>query len=81
MDKGISKFKIGDKVKVLCSRGNEFPLRSVYGATIIAKGFGVKPLYKCWQYQVRYDDGELSFGWLLEELIKFPNEQFEVEVL
>lgn len=79
----LAKFKIGDKVKVKCCRSaDDFPKTSIYNATITnVKYDGITSANACWQYRVKYNDNQYSFGWLLEQSIKFCDEQFDVEVL
>lgn len=81
MDKCKPKFKNGDKVNVKCSRYNDFPLSYIYRATIVNVKYCADMVNRCWQYRVQYEDGTISYRWFLEDLIKFPNEQYDVEVL
>lgn len=81
MEKGVPKFKIGDKVKIKVIRLNDFPEAKVYGATIVNIKYGADAINRCWQYQVKYNDGVPSGRWLIEEIIKFPYEQFEAEII
>lgn len=81
MDKGEPRFKVGDKVNVKCSRGNDFPMSYVYKATILKAIYGADFVNHCWQYQVIFEDTDLPSRWFLEKLIKFPDEQFDAEVM